>query len=309
MAKGHNESLFFLEEMIKDYKLSIPFEVVHVDLHDESTFFDGNTNINKVYDLRNKIIDYIIYNWDDVDNFKKFVVVETNKKQSDTALGRLANIFKAVVNRYNELEEDKRYAVRDYIRKFNKAYSYVTQLVRLHDDDIFNEFLYTTHLVKLLPSNEKVFIDIDEKIKLEYSSLKETFKGDIILDKKSIDVVPTDVLNAKKPNKKKDTLQSIIDKVNERFDGNFTDSDRVIIEDIYQMFMNDVEIKKFKKYTKDNNPEMFVNSLFPNKFKDIVTRCFLENNNSFQKLFNDPEFYQKVMDAMAKELYKSLRKE
>ena len=54
---------------------------------------------------------------------------------------------------------------------------------------------------------------------------------------------------------------------------------------------------------------MFVNSLFPDKFKDIVTRCFLENTDSFQKLFNDPDFYQKVMDAMARELYKSLRKD
>ena len=53
---------------------------------------------------------------------------------------------------------------------------------------------------------------------------------------------------------------------------------------------------------------MFVESLFPDKFKDIVTQCFLDNNEAFQKLFNDPEFYQKVQDEMAKELYKSLRK-
>ena len=144
---------------------------------------------------------------------------------------------------------------------------------------------------------------------MEYASLTESFNGAITLEKKSIDLIPTGSLNSKKPNKKKDTLQSIIDKVNERFDGNFTDSDRVIIEGIYQMFMNDADVKKFKKYAKDNNPEMFVNSLFPDKFKDIVTRCFLENNDSFQKLLNDPDFYQKVMDAMAKELYKSLRKD
>jgi len=73
--------------------------------------------------------------------------------------------------------------------------------------------------------------------------------------------------------------------------------------------MNDDEVKKFKQYAKDNNTEMFVNSLFPDKFKAIVTKCFLENNDSFQKLFNDPDFYQKVMDAMARELYKSLRKD
>ena len=105
------------------------------------------------------------------------------------------------------------------------------------------------------------------------------------------------------------TLQSIIDKVNERFNGDFTEGDRVIIEGIYQMFMQDTEVKKFKKYAKDNSPEMFVQSLFPDKFKDIVTQCFMQNTDSFQKLFNDPDFYQKVMEAMAAELYKSLRKD
>lgn len=70
----------------------------------------------------------------------------------------------------------------------------------------------------------------------------------------------------------------------------------------------DSDVKKFKKYAKDNSTEMFVESLFPDKFKDIVTQCFLDNNEAFQKLFNDPDFYQKVQDEMAKELYKSLRK-
>lgn len=95
----------------------------------------------------------------------------------------------------------------------------------------------------------------------------------------------------------------------ERFSGNFTDADRVIIEGIYQMFMRDSEVKKFRKYAKDNSTEMFVRSLFPDKFRDIVTQCFLDNNDSFAKLFNDPDFYQKVQEAMAQELYKALRKE
>lgn len=74
------------------------------------------------------------------------------------------------------------------------------------------------------------------------------------------------------------------------------------------MFMRDSEVKKFRKYAKDNSTEMFVRSLFPDKFRDIVTQCFLDNNDSFAKLFNDPDFYQKVQEAMAQELYKALRK-
>ena len=152
-------------------------------------------------------------------------------------------------------------------------------------------------------------MDIEDKIKLEYASLTETFNGAIVLDEKPPVFVPGGSTAPKVPNKKKDTLQSIIDKVNERFSGNFTDADRVIIEGIYQMFMKDSEVKKFRKYAKDNSTEMFVQSLFPDKFRDIVTQCFLDNNDSFAKLFNDPDFYQKVQDAMAAELYKALRKD
>lgn len=276
----------------------------------EDTTMEGDTDINAAYDIRNKIHDYMIYNYDDVDVFNKFMVSNVGKNQDAAALGRLAGMFRPVIQRYKDLDENDREASRDYIRRFNRIYSYVTQLVRLHDPELFHEYQYTTHLVKLLPRPDVIdFIDVDDKIRLEYASLTETFAGAIVLDEKPPVFVPGGSAAPKKNSKKKDTLQSIIDKVNERFSGNFTDADRVIIEGIYQMFMKDTEVKKFKKYAKDNSTEMFVKSLFPDKFRDIVTQCFLDNNDSFAKLFNDPDFYQKVQDAMAAELYKALRKD
>lgn len=204
--------------------------------------------------------------------------------------------------------QKQRLEFRDLLKKFNRMYSYVTSLIRLNDKDLYEEFLFTSNLIKLIPADPKIKIDIYEKIKLEYASLEEQFTGSIILEKKDVtEVKPSNNSGARERNKKKDTLQSIIDKVNDRFSGDFTDGDRVIIEGIYQMFMTDDDVKKFKKYAKDNNPEIFVKSLFPDKFQAIVTKCYLENNDSFQKLFNDPEFYNKVMEEMAKELYKALR--
>ena len=276
----------------------------------ETTTLEGSTDLNRVYDLRNKIRDFMLYNFEDVEAFNKFMATQASKEQDATALGRLAGMFRPVIARYMDLSEEDRYTVRDYVRKFNKAYAFVTQLVRLHDRDLFNEYQYTLHLIRLLPRIGSEDIgNIEDKIKLEYASLTETFRGAIVLDEKPPAFVPGGSTAPKAPNKKKDTLQSIIDKVNERFSGNFTDADRVIIEGIYQMFMRDSEVKKFRKYAKDNSTEMFVRSLFPDKFRDIVTQCFLDNNDSFAKLFNDPDFYQKVQEAMAQELYKALRKE
>ena len=73
--------------------------------------------------------------------------------------------------------------------------------------------------------------------------------------------------------------------------------------------MRDSEVKKFRKYAKDNSTEMFVRSLFPDKFRDIVTQCFLDNNDSLRNCLTTRNFYQKVQEAMAQELYKALRKE
>lgn len=275
----------------------------------EATTMEGSTDLNKVYDLRNKIRDFVLYNFEDVDTFNEYMAKQTGKGQDAAALGRLAGMFKPIIARYNDLSEEDRFLARDYVRKFNKAYAYITQLVRLHDKDLFSEYQYTLHLVKLLPRPGAEFVDIDDKIKLEYASLTETFRGAIMLDEKPPVFTPVSGIAPKTPTKKKDTLQSIIDKVNERFSGDFTDADRVIIEGIYQMFMKDSEVKKFRKYARNNSTEMFVQSLFPDKFRDIVTQCFLDNNDSFAKLFNDPEFYQRVQEAMAQELYKALRKD
>lgn len=275
----------------------------------ETTTMEGDSDINRVYDLRAKIAEFMLYNFEDVETFIGFMGKHSGSAQSEASIGRLAGLLRPVVARYKELSEDDQYTVREFIRKFNGAYSYVTQLVRLHDQDLFNEFQYTSNLIRLLPRGKVDIVDVEDKIKLEYAKLTETFSGQITLNEKPPVFVPGGPVKPKVPNKKQDTLQNIIDKVNERFEGKFTDADRVIIEGIYQMFMKDSDVKKFKKYAKDNSTEMFVESLFPDKFKDIVTQCFLDNNEAFQKLFNDPDFYQKVQDEMAKELYKSLRKD
>ena len=273
----------------------------------ETTYLDGQTDYNRVYDLRTKIHSYMLYNDQDVEVFAK-IKIDAAKKQDDKALGRVTSILKPVIDQYLELDEKQKYEYRDLLRKFNHAYSYITQIVRINDKELFKEFMFISYLINLIPKDMTEKISIDDKITLEFAKLKETYKGSIELEKTSIDLKPDQSVDAKQKPKSKDTLQSIIDKVNEQYMGQFTDTDKVIISGIFDMFMNDPEVKKYTQYAKDNNPEMFINSLFPEKFKDIALKLFSENNESFEKLFTDTSFYERVMDAMAKELYKKLRK-
>ena len=296
------DSTFVLDFANTDEEIKKSFQTFY-----ETTLLEGRTDFNRVYDLRTKIKPFMLYNFEDVEAYYDFMSKHKDNKQDSTALGKLSSIIKPIIDRYYDLpSEEDRYNARSAVRDFVKCYAYVTQLIRLHDEEIFKEYVFASNLLRLLPNPKHPKPDIEDKIKLEYTSLKETFSGAIVLEKKDTDLVPsTGKSKAKVP--KKDTLQNIIDKVNERFDGEFSEGDRVIIESIYQMFMSDKEVKKFKKYAKDTTPEMFVKSLFPDKFKEIATQCYIDNADSYRKLFSDTEFYQKVMDAMARELYKSLR--
>ena len=75
------------------------------------------------------------------------------------------------------------------------------------------------------------------------------------------------------------------------------------------MLLSDKGIKKLERCAKNTTSEMFEKSLFPEKFKEIATQCYLENSDSYKKLFTDTEYYREIMEAMAKELYRFLRRD
>lgn len=274
----------------------------------EDTILDGITDYNQVYDLKTKINEYMLYDFGVVDDFIKLCQTKAEKKQTDATSGKLSSILKSVVDGYAELDNEKQFVYRGLIKKFNKAYSFIAQLVRIHDEELFKEYLFTSHLISYLPAEKMNKYLLDDKIRLEFESLKESFRGAIHLEKDG-EVKPSNSTDAAGRVKKKDTLDRIIEKVNEKYSGDFTDSDRVILSGILNMFMNDAEIKKYRRYAMNNNPEMFINSLFPEKFMEIVAKCFLENNDTFKKLYEDSEFKEKVMQTMGKELYCELRKQ
>ena len=181
-------------------------------------------------------------------------------------------------------------------------------MVSLHDRELFHEYQFTSDLIRLLPLPENPFVDIEEKVRMEYAHFSESFSGQIALDERTPVLTPNNSLTPKKPVKKKDTLQRILDRINERYGGQATTpGDEAVIARIYGRFMDSADVKKYRQYAADNSPEMFVRSLFPDKFKEIVTKCYQENYEAFEKLFQDPDFYQKVMEEMADALYQDFR--
>lgn len=276
----------------------------------ETTMMEGETDLNKIYDIRVNINDCMLYNYESIDKYYELMSVNHRKQtQEESTMAKLKNIIDPVIDNYNKRDKDDRFMVRDLLNRFVKAYSYITQLVRVNDEELFKEYLFVQNILKFLPNVTIEDVNVEKLVKLEYATLKKTFDGAIMIHEKSEPVKPKNGTGPRGIDDTESPLQTIIDKVNERFKDDFTDSDRVVIKHIYDKFMNDKEVVQFKKYAKSNNVKMFVESLFPDKFQKIITECYKDNRDSFDKLYYDKEFYEKVMDAMARAIYNTFNNE
>ena len=109
----------------------------------------------------------MLYNFNDVEAYYDFMSKHKADKQNIADLGRLSSIIKPVVERYSELStEEVRFNCRFAIRKFVKCYAYITQLVRIHDEDLFKEYVFLSNLLPLLP------------VSLSYASSGSAFQKD-----------------------------------------------------------------------------------------------------------------------------------
>lgn len=274
----------------------------------EETTLAGSSDVNRVYDLRNKLTEFAIFNDEDVDKFYAIMKVNSDKKkQDDSAIGKLVSVMKPAVDNYSELDDDKRLLARDTMMKFIRLYGFVTQLVRINDEDLFKDYLYISHLIRLLPKTQHQIFDLTGKVSLEYAKLKETFKGAIELEKEGVEVVPGKGAKPTKKSYKTDTLERIVEKVNEKYQDDFSAADKVALDSVFQMLMGDPVVKKkLSEYAKTNDAQMFIKSIFPKEFERVLVECYTKNDDAFQRLLGNDQFQKAVMDIMAKELYKTL---
>ena len=137
--------------------------------------------------------------------------------------------------------------------------------------------------------------------------MEQTFKGDITLNPKQEPVVLENVKSIDTDGKKEEDelLEQILKRINDRFEGVFNEGDRVIVESLYNKCVKDN--KKLQKQAQNNDAEMFENNIFPKEFEKIAQACYMEQMKSFSKLFENKNFYNSIMESLAKEAYKDLR--
>lgn len=266
----------------------------------EETWLGDDIDVNIVYKYLNELKNFHL--WSEDTEKEVFDVYSTTQE-----MGRLTSLFKPVLEDFNNLDEEDRFKVRSLIRHFNRFYAYMAQIVRTFDVELYKTYIFTELLFKLLPKTPHEKVDLTGKLALEHNKLTESFSGSIVLEPTSDDkTLENEKGGVAKPTEvPTDLLSNIIDKINLMYQGNFTEADKVIVETIFDALGK--EKKKLTKQAKNADVNMFSQNIFPKIFEKIAQECYVQQMDSFAKLFEEQSFYNRIMEEMGKAMYYSLK--
>ena len=102
----------------------------------------------------------------------------------------------------------------------------------------------------------------------------------------------------------KEPLDEIIERINEKFKGAFTEGDRVLLTALHSRLMAD---KKLARMARSSDPQVFSESIFPKAFGDAANDIYLEAQDTYASLFEDQHKYNAIMYALAEIIYRDMR--
>ena len=245
----------------------------------EETVLEEETDPNVIYDLKNTLDDYHVYQQMEVDRFAE--VFYASRKQTAGDLGRLQAAIRPALDRFEALEGDRQELFKSTLARFNRIYAFITQVCRLFDKEIHKFSVYAKFLAAMLPRGGRDKVTVDDKVLLEYYRLEKEYEGGIQLERAPEGFRPI-TGEAGRRETQRDPLTVIIDKINEKFSTNFTEMDKVLL----QMANDYAAQDKWHSYAQNNDYKTFM-LLFEKDFPEMAAARYEQNDGFFVKLFSD----------------------
>ena len=270
----------------------------------QETYLSQEINTDLIYKTQKMLRSFKVYDENDIRNVTS-IYFDEDKRKANKTQAAITNALLPVQHRYNDLNQEQRYQFRKTCRTFVKWYGYISQITRMFDKDLHNEYVFCSYLAKIIPPDPATPFDLGNKVKLEYYNLEKTFEGSIAMEKNTAGVY--DPAKVKKPVKMEETLsplEQVIQKINEQYMGEFTDGDKVMITALHEKLRNN---KKLVKSAQSDGQQIFEKNIFPQLFDEAAQEAYMESTETYTKLFEDAAKYKAIMSALAHAMFDELK--
>lgn len=254
----------------------------------KTTVLVGESDVNKLNDLTEKIEEYNFYVQDDIDK-----VVELKLSGSDEDRPKIDAVLDGVTMRFKEeLDEYEQIDCKSAIKNFCRCYPYFSAIMPFESPDWEKQYVFYSLLVKKLP---KLKIDdctdglLDNVDFDKYRMVKEE-ERQLVLENENAEVKPVPVgLGMGMPQPEMEALSNIVKDFNELFgniDWKNRDEVQRQINELPKRIASSVDFVNAVK----NGDRQVAQITFNDDMVAIVAAMLEEKTEFVQTYFNNPDF-------------------
>lgn len=266
----------------------------------ESTSLSEVTDPNILYDMQAEIEPYQLFTAEEVQRVNELEVTGGANKSAKAQI-ELNAILDRGVDRFKNLSDEEQFAFKQVATKFARTYGFILQVITFIDLDLHKLYIYLTYLLRKLPrGRDDKDVYLADDVTLEYYRNQKVFEGGIELEKTGgYDLNPQKHGIGGSGDDEKVRLSSVLDKLNERFGTQFTETDFLSREQVKEDMLNSEDIReKAKNNTKEN-----FKFAFEKTFINFVIDRMSSNEEFFLKILENDEFKTVIMEDMMNEVY------
>jgi type I restriction enzyme, R subunit len=265
----------------------------------ELTTMNETTDPNHLYDLKGKTDAANIYFQSEVDSFARIFYKPGQVIVKDQ--GKLNAFIDPAVDRYKMLKEEEQDEFKKSMTAFVRMYSFMCQIMPFQDVDLEKLYSFGRFLLTKLPKGDYTErLKLDDEVALEYYRLQKIAEGDLVLQVQGethLDPITEAGISRRKD--ERDKLSNIIFVLNDKYNTDFTDADRLYFDQIEQALFENDDLK----LRAQNNPIENFKYAFDDAFIQVLIDRMRDNEEIFDKIMDNNEFKTDVKDWLTKKIY------
>lgn len=252
----------------------------------EATELDAATDPDVIYNLQERLDGYHIYGRTEVD---AVAAAYFNEPDPDKVLGMIEGKLAPAVDRWKALDDTPKREFKALLRKFLRSYSFITQMIKLGDEDLHRLFVYAGFLVKKLFLDTGSTPDLRDKVELEYLRIEDKGTQAIKLESAQLHNGGANAGIAKE--EEEELLSVLIEHLNDAFGAEWTEADKIINACADKICEDEDFVEKAR-----TNSMGDLRAIFGEVMMQALTAILSDSQDMFEKFNERPNEYMRIMN-------------
>lgn len=254
----------------------------------EQTLLSESTDPNLLYDLQSNLETFGLFS---EDNLQKFAQVYFDPKGTQ---GKLNAVLTPTVDRYKAAPEEDQVKFKGFLTDYVRLYAFLGQIIPFTDADLEKLYVFGRYLLRRLPRRKgELPKEIQQAIDIESHRIKKVRNGKIALDRGNGEFEP---IKPKEdhyiPEDELEQLSRIIKELNERFGTDFTEEDKVFIQQLEEKLAGETALETSVLTNTPENARLTFDHVVTDRLQDMLQTNF----KFYKRITDDKEFGKFFLD-------------